>query len=114
MKDFPLYRSTQACVAGTLLIAAPLLILSLSPLSGIYAVALILFLLPTALCMAGLIAGSLPMALGAAAGLAAMYLLAGSLGLMLTAVYILPILMVFVAVISEGGPYKIPAIIVLL
>lgn len=105
MKDFPLYRSVPSCVTATLLIAAPLLLLALSPLSGLYAVLLVALILPAAACMAGLIAGLIPMVLGAAAGLISMYLLLGQWGLVLSAVYVVPILIAFAAVVALRVPF---------
>ncbi len=106
MKDFPLFRSPRSAVAGTLLTALPLLILSGSLLSGMYAVMLVLFLLPAALCITAAVCGLLPMTLGAAAGLIAMGRLFGQQGLMLAAVYVLPILASFLLAVSLRVPFK--------
>ena len=105
MKDFPLYRTPRAAVIGVLVLALPLVLLSLSPLGGLYAVMAVVFLLPTAACMAGLIGGALPMTLAAAAGLYAMQRVAGPMGLTLAAVYVLPILLAFVLVVSLRVPF---------
>ncbi|MBQ9263073.1 MAG: DUF2232 domain-containing protein [Clostridia bacterium] len=106
MKDFPLYRSPKAAVVGTLLIALPVLLLSLSTLSGMYAAMLVVFLLPVAACTAGLVCGALPMALGTAAGLYAMYRLAGTPGLTLTAAYLIPIVACFVLMVAFRVPFQ--------
>lgn len=106
MKEFPMIRSAQAAGIGTLLIAGPLLLLSLSPLLGMYAAMLVIFLLPTALCTAGLVCGFLPMMAGAAAGLFSMYQLAHFPGLQLTAVYILPILAAFIFIMIRQIPFR--------
>ncbi len=105
MKDFPLFRSAKAGAVGTLLIAAPLLLLSLSPLTGLYAAVAVLLLLPAASCLAGLACGAAPMMLGAAAGIYSMYRFAGQAGLLLSCAYILPILAAFVIVVSSRTPF---------
>lgn len=106
MKDFPLYRSPRAALAGTLILVLPLLLLSSSVLGGMYAVLLIFYLLPLALCLTAAVCGSLPAALGEAAALLAMYRLFGMQGLTLTAVYTLPILAAFFAVVISRTPFK--------
>ena len=106
MKDFPLWRSPKAAIVSTLLIAAPVLLLSLSPLSGMYAVLLVIFLLPLAVCLAGLTAGALPMLLGTAAGLVSLTVLGGRPGLILGSVYLLPIVAAFVLVVALRVPFR--------
>lgn len=106
MKDFPMIRSTRAAVAGTFILCAPLLLLTLHPLTAVYAVALALFLLPVALCVVGLVCGLAPMAVSAGAGLFALYRAAGLPGLSLAAAYVLPIAAVFVAVIALRVPFR--------
>ena len=101
MKDFPLYRSLRSVWVSAVVIGLPLFLLSRSTLGAFYVVILVLYLLPTAVCMAGLIGGALPMALGAAAGLGSMYLAAGATGLAMTAVYLLPIVAAFVFIIKK-------------
>ena len=54
MKDFPMIRSVKAGVIGALVVALPLPLLSFSPLTGLYAALLGLFVWPMALCVAGL------------------------------------------------------------
>ena len=105
MKDFPLYRSVKSCLVGTLLVAAPLLLFSASRLLGMYTVSFILFFLPVAACTAGLCCGSLPMALGLAAGLAAMLRLAGGTGLLLGALYLVPIFGTFLFIVIKRVPF---------
>ncbi|MBR1584850.1 MAG: DUF2232 domain-containing protein [Clostridia bacterium] len=106
MKDFPLYRSPKAAVVSTLLIALPLLLLSSTALSGLYAVFLVIFLLPMAACVAGMVGGLLPMTLGILAGLLAMARLAGARGATLAALYLLPIAACFVLVIALRVPFR--------
>ena len=105
MKDFPLYRSAKSAVIGTLAVAGPLLIFSLTPALGLYAALLILFLLPVALCTAAMVCGLIPAAAGAGVGLAVMYRLAGAAGLRLTAVYLLPVLAAFFLIVSLRVPF---------
>ena len=105
MKEFPLYRSLRAGIVGTLLVSAPLLLFSRSALGGMYLVFFLVLLVPLALCMAGLCCGSLPMALGLAAALISMYRLLGQAGLLLTCIYLLPIVGAFVAVIVLKAPF---------
>lgn len=105
MKDFPLYRSSQACFAGLLLIVGPLIIFSVSSLTVLYVVFAVLFLLPMAVCIAGLCCGLIPMAAGTLAGLLAMYHALGPTGLGLTAIYLLPIVGAFAAIIHWRVPF---------
>ena len=106
MKDFPLYRSVRSCAAGSLLLVLPLFLLSFSPLLGIYAVAAVLLLLPTAVCLAGMCCGLIPMALGVMSGMFSMYRLLGAPGLTLCAVYVLPIVGAFVFFVSQRVPFR--------
>lgn len=104
MKDFPLIRSGRTAFIGVLAVALPLLLLSLTPLTGVYAAMLVLLLLPAGLCIAGTTGGLAPMLLGAAAGIFSMFLLAGQQGALLASVYVLPILAVFILLFQ----FKIP------
>lgn len=105
MKDLPYFRSAKSALIGTLTVSLPLLLLSLSPLTGVYAVLLELTLLPTALCLEAAVCGLLPAAVSAAAGLYAMALLAGKAGLLLSAVYVLPIPVAFLLLIRFRVPF---------
>lgn len=105
MKDFPLIRTGRGAIIGFIAIAAPLLLLSLSPLTGIYAVALVLLLLPAALGIVGLTGGLAPMLAGAAVGIFSMFLLVGRPGALLSAVYVLPILAAFVLLFQFRVPF---------
>lgn len=105
MKDFPLIRSQRAAIIGTLLIAAPMLLLSLSPLTGVYAALLSLFLLPTALCLLGLTGGLIPMLVSALLSLCGLYRFAGQAGALLGAVYLLPVMAVFLFVVARRVPF---------
>ena len=106
MKDFPLIRSPKGAAVSTLLMVLPLLLLSGSALGGMYAVLLVLYLLPTAACLSAAVSGLMPMALGAAAGLFAMYRLFGNQGLLLSSVYLLPILALFLLAVSLRIPFR--------
>ena len=105
MKEFPLYRSSQSCFAGLLLVAVPVVFFSFSSMMGLYAVFAVLFLLPMAACTAGLCCGLLPMAAGIAAGLVGMHHLLGAPGLLCAAIYLLPIMAAFVIVIHWKVPF---------
>ena len=106
MKEFPLWRSPRAGLLGAALMALPMIVFSLSPLLGGYLIALILFAWPTAVCLAGLCCGSLPMLMGTAGALLAMGRVFGQQGLLLTAVYLLPVLAAFLYVIVTRTPFK--------
>ena len=105
MKDFPLIRSARSAVLSAVLVAGPLLILSINRLLGAYAALAVLFLLPVACCLAGAVGGALPMTLDAAAGLLAMARAFGSRGAALAAVYLLPVLAAFLCVIRFRVPF---------
>ena len=109
----PLVRSVKSCIVGTLLIALPFLFFILpgqrellGPLPALYAALLILFLLPTALCLATMVCGTLAAALGLAAALASITVLTGTGGLLLTAVYVLPVLAAFYIIIAYQIPFR--------
>lgn len=106
MKDFPLFRSPRAAAIGVVLMALPTVGLSLLPLGGLYATLAVLFLLPAAMCISGLVCGAAPMMAGAAFGLVSMYWVGGSRGLTLGAVYLLPILAAFVLIVALRIPFK--------
>ncbi len=105
MKDFPLIRTMGGAVAGGLLLILPMLFLSSTLAGGLYLAALLLFLGPVALCVTGTVCGSLPMALGCAAALFSMGRVFGVQGLMLTAVYLLPVLAAFVVIVLRRVPF---------
>ena len=109
----PLVRSVKSCIVGTLLIALPFLFFILpgqrellGPLPALYAGMLILFLLPTALCLATMVCGTLAAALGMAAAFASITVLTGTSGLALTAVYVLPVLIAFFIIIAYQIPFR--------
>ena len=106
MKDFPLIRSAKAAVAGALAVSLPMALLCLTPLTGLYAALLFMYLLPIALCTVGMVCGALPMAFGAAASLVSMYVLGDVSGLALSAVYLLPVLGCFAAALLSKMPFK--------
>lgn len=101
MKDFPLVRSPKTAVISTLLLAVPLLLLSLSPLTGIYAVLCILFLMPIGCCVAAAVGGLLAGFVGVAASLFAAGRLLGMPGLCGCSLYLVPIFAVFVFIIWQ-------------
>lgn len=106
MKVFPPIRSFKSAVVGTIAVSLPLLLFSASPLTGVYTVLLAFYLLPTALCLTAAVCGTLPMAVNACAGLFSMYRLAGPVGLLLTAMYILPLTAGFLFFMDRRTPFK--------
>ena len=84
-KQLPLVRSVKACVTGALLVSLPFLFFMLpgqrilGPLPALYASMLILFLLPTALCLVTAVCGLAAAAAGLASALACMATLTESL-----------------------------------
>ena len=101
MKDFPLARSLPAAAVGTLLLALPMLVLSSSVADGLYLAALILFVMPAALCIGGAVCGLVPLALGCAAALGGMARVFGPKGLLVTAVYLLPVIAAFLVIVTR-------------
>lgn len=101
MKDFPMIRSLKAAVISTVVLAVPLLALALTPLTGVYAALLVLLALPVACCLTAMTAGLAPAIVGAAAGIAAMYRVGGGTGALLTAVYVLPLVLAFLVLVSR-------------
>ena len=105
MKDFPLIRTRGGAVAGGLLLILPMLLLSSTIVGGLYLTGLLLFLGPVALCVAGAVCGLLSMGLGCAAALFSMGRVFGGQGLLLTAVYLVPVLAAFLVVVSRRVPF---------
>ena len=54
MKELPLIRSGKAALISALLLAAPVLLLSLDPITALYALVLIVLLMPAGVCLAAL------------------------------------------------------------
>lgn len=105
MNTFPMIRSLKSAVAGTVLVAVPMLLLSLSPLTGIYAAMLYLMVYPLAVCIVGAVCGLAPMAVDAMAGVYALGMLLGLKGAGLGAVYLLPILAGFLLLVHFRVPF---------
>lgn len=105
MKDFPLIRSFKSAAVGTIIVSAPLLLLALSPLTGVYAALLGFYLLPAALCVTAAVCGLLPAAVNACAALFAFYRLAGGTGLMLAALYSVPLLIAYLLLMRFRVPF---------
>ena len=112
MKDpLPLTRSVKSCIWCSVAVAAPYLFFLLpgqavlGPLPAFYASLVTIYLLPTALCMAAMIGGALAMGVGVAVSVGAMASLTGMPGVKLTAVYLLPILIAFFAVVYFQIPF---------
>ena len=113
MKEaFPPIRSVKSCVVGALALALPFLLLALpgqgllGPLPALYAALLTLYLLPPALCTVEMVCGTLPMMIGLAAAFSVLYALMGTTGLLLAAVYVLPVLIAFFSVVSLRVPFR--------
>ncbi len=110
--QFPLVRSVKACVTGALLVSLPFLFFMLpgqrilGPLPALYASLLILYLLPTALCLVTAVCGLAAAAVGLAAALTCMQALTGPQGLALTALYVVPVFAAFLAVIRFEIPFR--------
>ncbi len=110
-KNLPLVRSVKACVTGALLVALPFLFFMLpgqrilGPLPALYASLLILYLLPTALCLVTAVCGLASAAAGLAAAMACMYTLTGPQGLMLSALYLVPVFAAFLIVLRFEIPF---------
>ena len=110
-KQLPLVRSVKACVIGALLVSLPFLFFMLpgqrilDPLPALYASLLILYLLPTALCLVTMVCGLASAMAGLMAALACMASLAGSQGLLLTALYLAPVFAAFLIVIRYEIPF---------
>ena len=105
MNTFPLIRSLKSAVAGTVLVAVPMLLLSFSPLTGIYAAMLFLMVYPLAVCIVGAVCGLAPMIVDALAGIYALGMLLGLKGAGIGAVYLLPILAGFLLLVHFRVPF---------
>ena len=109
--QLPLVRSVKACVTGALLVSFPFIFFMLpgqrilGPLPAVYASLLTLYLLPAALCLVTMVCGLASAAAGLAAALTCMSSLAGSQGLTLAALYVVPVLAVFLALIWMKIPF---------
>ena len=109
--QLPLVRSVKACVTGALLVSLPFLFFMLpgqrilGPLPAVYASLLILYLLPTALCLVTTVCGLAAAAVGLTAAMACMASLTGSRGLMLAALYVVPVFAAFLIVIRFEIPF---------
>lgn len=107
----PAVRSVKAAVVGSILLMLPYLFLLpgreiLGPLPAVYAVMLTVYLLPVALCMVTMICGVLPMLIGLITALSTMTTLMGTTGLLLSALYVLPLMGAFLAVVWFRVPFK--------
>ena len=110
-KQLPLVRSVKACVTGALLVALPFLFLMLpgqrilGPLPALYASLMILYLLPAALCLVTTVCGLASALAGLAAAMACMAALTGSQGVMLSALYLVPVFSAFLIVLRFEIPF---------
>ena len=104
-------RSVKSAVVGSILIILPYLLLLpqreiLGPLPAVYAVLLTVYLLPTALCLVTAVCGTAPMVLGLGTALSAMFALMGGTGLLLAALYVVPIMAAFLFIMYREIPFK--------
>ena len=116
MKDpLPAIRSVKAAVVGTLAVALPFLFLllpgqaELGPLPAFYAVLMILYLLPVALCMVTMLCGVVPMGMCLAVALGTLAVVTGKARLAavtLAGVYLLPVVLSFCALVYFRVPFK--------
>ena len=110
-KNLPLVRSVKACVVGALLVALPFLFFMLpgqrilGPLPALYASLLILYLLPAALCLVTAVCGLAAAVAGLAAAMACMASLTGTQGLLLSALYLVPVFAAFLIVLRFEIPF---------
>lgn len=88
MKDFPLIRTPKGAVAGMAALTLPILLLSLTPLTGLYALMLVLLMLPAGMCLVAATGGLAPACMGLAAGAVACWRLCGQPGLVAGLVYL--------------------------
>ena len=107
----PAVRSVKAAVVGALLVSLPYILLLpgreiLGPLPAVYAVLLTAYLLPLALCLVTAVCGVLPMLIGLITALSTMTTLMGPTGLLLGALYVLPIVGGFLALVWFRVPFK--------
>ena len=105
MKDFPLIRSGKAALIGFLLLAVPMLLLSLTPITGIYVVLFVLFVLPMGLCLVSGLGGLIPGMAGLLCGLIACQHLLGVQGLAAAAIYLIPVFAVFHLILWQKLPF---------
>lgn len=107
----PAVRSVKAAVVGALLVSLPYIFLLpgreiLGPLPAVYAVLLTAYLLPLALCLVTAACGVLPMLIGLITALSTMTTLMGPTGLLLGALYVLPIVGGFLALVWFRVPFR--------
>lgn len=105
MKEFPLIRSGKAALISALLLAVPVLLLSLNPITGLYALLMILVLMPAGTCLAALTGGVAPAFAGIAASVIASTKVAGTPGLICACIYLLPVFAVFLYIHGKKVPF---------
>ena len=110
-QSLPAVRSVKAVVVGSILLMLPYLFLLpgreiLGPLPAVYAVLLTVYLLPVALCMVTMICGVLPMLIGLITVLSSLATLMGTTGLMLSALYVVPLMGAFLTIMWLQVPFK--------
>lgn len=98
MKELPLIRSGKAALISTLLLTVPILLLSLDPMIGLYAVLLIVLWMPAGACTAALTGGIAPAAAGISVSIYACAQVMGLPGMISACVYLIPIFIAFLVV----------------
>ncbi len=104
-------RSVKSAVVGSILLMIPYLLLLpgreiLGPLPAVYAVMLTVYLLPLGLCLVTMVCGTLPMLIGLITALSTITTLMSTTGLMLCALYALPIVGAFLTLVQMQVPFK--------
>lgn len=105
MKELPLIRSGKAALISALLLAAPVILLSLDSITALYALVLIVLLMPAGMCLAALTGGIAPACAGIAASVIACTRAAGTPGMICAFMYLLPVLAVFVYIHAVKLPF---------
>ncbi len=109
--QLPAVRSVKACVTGALLVSLPFLFFMLpgqrilAPLPALYASLLVLYLLPAALCLVTMVCGLAASAVGLMTAMACMASLTGSQGLMMAALYVIPVFAAFLILVQLEVPF---------
>ena len=104
-------RSVKSAVVGSILLMIPYLLLLpgreiLGPLPAVYAVMLTVYLLPVALCLVTMVCGVLPMLIGLITALSTITTLMGTTGLLLCAMYALPVVGAFLVRVQMQVTFK--------
>ncbi len=88
MKDLPLIHTGKAALISLAALVLPVILLALSPVTGLYSLLICLFVLPMGICTAAMVGGLAPAGMGLIAGVIACFRLLGQGGLWLSALYL--------------------------